>query len=57
MDNVEDYVTSRAEVESTLVRFQEMISWVCSCGFSVFLGGDVEAKQFVVMQKIPIHGA
>ncbi|TLD29041.1 hypothetical protein PspLS_03364 [Pyricularia sp. CBS 133598] len=26
VDNVEDYVTSRAEVESTLVRFQEMIS-------------------------------
>ncbi|CAG8972850.1 hypothetical protein HYALB_00001269 [Hymenoscyphus albidus] len=27
VDKVEDYVTSRADVESTLKKFQEMISW------------------------------
>ena len=28
MDRVEDYVSSREEVEGTLKSFQEMISWV-----------------------------
>jgi len=28
VDKVEDYVSSRAEVEPTLRSFQEMISWV-----------------------------
>jgi len=33
VDKVEDYVSSRAEVEATLRSFQEMISWVLSLGF------------------------
>jgi hypothetical protein len=30
VDKVEDYVTSRADVEATLKNFQEMISYVCA---------------------------
>lgn len=30
VDRVEDYVSSRQEVEGTLKNFQEMISWVIS---------------------------
>jgi len=30
VDRVEDYVTTRADVEGTLQRFQEMISYVAS---------------------------
>lgn len=29
IDKVEDYVTSRADVENTLKKFQEMIAYVC----------------------------
>lgn len=32
VDKVEDYVTSRQDVEPTLRRFQEMISWVARVG-------------------------
>jgi len=30
VDRVEDYVTTRADVERTLKNFQEMISYVCA---------------------------
>ncbi len=43
VDKVEDYVTTRADVETTLKNFQEMISYVsASCGWSWGLIGWLE---------------
>jgi hypothetical protein len=34
VDNVEDYVSTRDDVETTLRNFQEMISYVCSIAWN-----------------------
>ena len=34
VERVEDYVTTRADVEKTLQSFQEMISWVLPISFA-----------------------
>lgn len=50
VDKVEDYVTSRADVETTLKSFQEMISCVAT--------GPIPAinKSLPNGQKIPVYG-
>jgi len=50
VDKVEDYVSSRAEVDGTMKSFQEMISYAEARGTE-----EHDANRCT--QKIPVHGS
>lgn len=52
VDKVEDYVSSRAEVEGSLKSFQEMISYACSFNFSRRRGADRSR-----LQEVPVYAS
>ena len=52
VDKVEDYVSSRAEVDGTMKSFQEMIS-CASTDFPSVMSSQLSIET----QQIPIHGS